>query len=169
MKRFFAPVLLMSVMFVFGNASVGAAADAAYWKDWTVVTKGSIPACGTDVLGLGADDIFKSMTDTYCKMNLGAYVTYVNPVGMTAYKSRSAKYPEGKTAAMVFEKAGLVLTVDHKSGRIEFGAIDLAGKSKLVKDQGHPLNEATCKGCHVEFNDACVSGVCSNRIKPGAK
>ncbi len=169
MKRCLVAVFLMSAMFVFGNASVSAAAGATYWKEWTVATKGSIPACGTDVLGLGGDDILKSMADTYCKMNLGEYSIYVNPAAMTVYKARGTKYPEGKTAAMVFEKPGLVLTVDHKSGRIEFGAIDLAGKSKLVKEQGHPLNEMTCKACHVEFSDACVSGVCGNRFKPGAK
>lgn len=168
MKRFLTAIMILSATFVLGNASVSSA-GANYWKDWTIAGKGSIPACGTDVLGLGGDDILKSLADTYCKMNLGEYVTYVNPTAMTAYKSRSTKYPEGQTAAMVFEKAGLVMTVDHKSGRVIFGAIDLAGKSKLVKDQGHPLNEATCKGCHVEFNDACVSGMCGNRIRAGAK
>lgn len=170
MKKFFTAVVIMSAMFVFGNASVGAAADANYWKDWTVATKGMIPACDTDLEGLGADEIFKSLRDTYCKLNLGSYTTYLNPSANAAYKARSTKYPDDKTAVMAFEKAGIGLTVDHKGGRVEFGVIDLKdGKSKASKEQGHPLNLTTCAMCHVSFNDACVSGMCGNRLKSGAK
>jgi len=170
MKSFFTAVVVMSAMFVFANAQASRAAEVVYWKDWTVATKGMIPECGTDVLGLGGDDIFKALTDTYCKLKLGNYVTYVNPTAHTAYKARSAKYPNGKTAIMVFEKAGIGLTVDHNVGKIEFGVIDVKdGTSKASKEQGHPFNVMTCAMCHVSFNDACVSGVCGNRLKSGAK
>lgn len=170
MKRFVTAVVVMSAMFVLANASVSRAAEVAYWKDWPVVTKGMIPACGTDVAGLGADDIFKSLTDTYCKLNLGNYVTYLNPSATATYKARGAKYPDDVTAVMAFEKAGIGLTVDHKMGRVNFGVIDLKdGKSKASKEQGHPLNLTTCAMCHVSFNDACVSGMCGNRLKAGAK
>lgn len=170
MKRFVIAVVVMSAMFVFANASVSRAAEANYWKEWTVVTKGIIPDCATDVVGLGADDIFKSLTETYCKLNLGSYTTYLNPAANAVYKARSTKYPDGRTAIMVFEKAGIGLTTDHKLGRIDFGVIDLKdGKSKASKEQGHPFNLQTCAMCHVSFNDACVSGICGNRIKPGAK
>jgi hypothetical protein len=170
MKRFFIAVVVTSAMFVLGNAPVSGAAEVVYWKDWTVATKGVIPECGTDVVALGADDIFKALTDTYCKLKLGNYVTYINPTANAAYKARSAKYPDDRTAVMVFEKAGIGLTVDHKMGRIDFGVIDLKdGKSKASKDQGHPLNLTTCAMCHVSFNDACVSGMCGNRLKSAAK
>ena len=167
MNKFLAIVLVISAIFVFGNAPVSAASDANYWKEWTVVTKGVIPECGTDVVGLGADPIFKSLTDTYCKLKLGSYSTYLNPAASSAYKSRSPKYPDDRTAVMVFEKAGIGLTVDHKGGRVDFGVIDLKdGKSKASKEQGHPLNPQTCAMCHVSYSDACVSGVCGNRLKP---
>lgn len=170
MKRFFSAVVVISAIFVFANATVSQAAEVVYWKDWPVVAKGMIPACGTDVAGFGGDDILKSLADTYCKLNLGNYVTHLNPTGTAAYKARSTKYPDGKTAVMVFEKAGIGLTTDHTGGRIEFGVIDLKdGKSKASKEQGHPFNPTTCAMCHVSFNDACVSGICGNRLKSGGK
>jgi hypothetical protein len=170
MKRFVTAVVALSAVFIFANASVSRAAEVAYWKEWPVVAKGMIPACGTDIAGLGGDDILKSLSDTYCKLNLGNYVTHLNPTGNAAYKARSTKYPDGRTAVMAFEKAGIGFTVDHKGGRIEFGVIDLKdGASKASKDQGHPMNPTTCAMCHVSFNDACVSGMCGNRLKSSAK
>lgn len=146
-------------------------AEGNYWDGWKKTapldTLDIFPDCGVSVLGAGGDEILQATVDTYCGLKPGGYVGYVNPKAYDTYKKKGSKYPDGKTAVLVFKKAGIAFATDHKDGQPIYDVISLKdGKSVASKEAGHPLNPQTCAKCHVGFKDVCkkLGYVCGNRL-----
>lgn len=143
-------------------------AQANYWDKWTkTISLDIFPDCGINVLGAGGDDILQKTVDTYCGVKPGGYVGYVNPKAIDVYKKKGSKYPDGKTAVLVFKKIGVAFTTDHKGGQPIYDVVSIKdGKSVASKEAGNPLNPETCANCHKSFNDVCkkLGYLCGNRM-----
>ncbi|MBI5286708.1 MAG: hypothetical protein HY878_03855 [Deltaproteobacteria bacterium] len=160
MKRVILGILILG--FLAGN---GLAGEVRYWEKWERgKATGIVPPCGINVLPLGGDDILQATVDTYCGINPGTYKSYINPVVMKVYKEVGSKYPDGKTAVLVFKEIGATFTTDHKGGKPIYDVISIKdGKSIASKEKGHPLNPETCANCHGGFKGVCAGYICGNR------
>lgn len=172
-----AAVMILAVMTGSGLAAgkkggkAAASADKApanYWDKWTkTISLDIFPDCGVNVLGAGGDDILQATVETYCGVKPGGYVGYVNPKAYDTYKKKGNKYPDGKTAVLVFKKIGVAFATDHKGGQPVYDVISIKdGKSVASKEAKHPLNPETCANCHVGFKDVCkkLGYLCGNRM-----
>lgn len=143
-----------------------AASAGNYWSGWeSGRAQGPMPDCGVNVLPLGGDDILQATVDLYCGLKPGAYESYVNPAAMKSYKIRSKRYPDGRTAVLVFKKIGAFFVTDHKNGKPVYDVLTIADEKSIASNEpGHPLNPQTCAKCHASFDGACRGGVCGNRF-----
>ncbi|HBR16252.1 MAG TPA: hypothetical protein DD725_01380 [Deltaproteobacteria bacterium] len=169
MKKILLGVLAGVMILAF--TAVSSFAEGNYWDGWKKTTPLNtleiFPDCGINVLGAGGDDILQATVDIYCGVKPGGYVGYVNPKVYDIFKKKGKKYPDGKTAVLVFKKIGAAFTTDHKDGQPIYDVVAIKdGKSIASKEAGHPLNPATCAKCHVGFNDICkkLGYLCGNRM-----
>lgn len=156
---------LVGLMLIAG-VSTNSFAGGKHWEGWQeTISLPSFPGCGISVRGI-SDDILQATVDMYCGVDPGGYVGYVNPAVYDIYKARGNKYPDGRTAVLVFEKIGAAFTTDHKDGLPIYGVVAIADGSSVASDEpGHPLNPETCATCHISFDNTCVKRgyLCGNR------
>jgi len=157
--------LVMVTVTILLGITAGSSFAGNYWDNWTKgKANGIIPPCGINVIPLGGDDILQATVDVYCAMKPGRYESFINPAVIKVYNEKGSKYPDGKTAVLVFKEIGATFTIDHKDGKPGYDVIAIKdGKSIASKEKGHPLNPETCANCHSGFKGVCPGYICGNR------
>ena len=166
MKKILGAFIVLAIILIFNvnNSTSG----GPYWSDWPEGTaKGLMPPCKTNVLALGGDDVLQDTVDTYCAVEPGQYISYINPNIMDAYKARAREYPNGRVGILAFPDIQVAFTTNIVAGKPVYDVLSMKdGTSVASSEPGHPLNPAVCASCHLQYQklDVCRGFVCGNRM-----